>query len=53
VPAGAGIGWTRRSQHALWIPASLLFASTGPEISRTVRPAPSVILSATSFTLFY
>ena len=46
------MGCTRRSQHAVWIPCLLLFASGVPEISRTSRPAASVIFSFTSPTGF-
>ena len=46
------MGCTRKSQHANWTPALLLFASGVPEISRTSRPAASVILSFTSPTGF-
>ena len=49
---GAGVGCTRRSQQACWIPGVLLFASGVPEISRTSRPAASVIFSFTSPTCF-
>ena len=50
--SGAGTGCTRRSQHADWMPGFVLFASTGPEISRTSRPAASVMRSFTSPTCF-
>src|SRR5580765_1266314 len=49
---GAGFGCTRRSQQAIWMPALLLLASGVPEISRTSRPAASVIRSFTSPTGF-
>ena len=47
------MGSTRRSQHADWSPGFTLFARTAPEMSRTSRPAASVMRSLTSLTWFF